>query len=89
MELKMKADQDSNTVPDDKYTPEKFPQPRTYPNGRNMETSFTEWTAHMMRQTKPTEEADFVWEPEKFPKPNTYPNGWDISGIYNDLDPRK
>jgi hypothetical protein len=54
-----------------------------------MEASFTEWTAHMMRQTKTTEEADFVWEPEKFPKPNTYPTGWDISGIYNDLDPRK
>jgi hypothetical protein len=84
----MKAETDPNTLPEDLYTPEKFPQPRTYPNGRNMETSFSEWTAHMMRQAPPQDSPEKVWEPEKFPKPNTYPNGWDISGIYNDLDSR-
>ena len=73
---------DADYMTDDTYEPEKFPQPRTYPNGRNMETSVNEWTKNMVEKAKANEEASIAWEPEKFPKPNTYPNGWDINSIF-------
>ncbi|MBI9049276.1 MAG: hypothetical protein JEZ00_07650 [Anaerolineaceae bacterium] len=80
---------DADMTTDDKYEPEKFPQPRTYPNGRNMETAVNEWTSKMEAQAKAKQEAPLDWDPEKFPKPNTYPNGWDISSIFVDPDVRK
>jgi hypothetical protein len=82
MEDDMSPYSDADYMNDDTYEPEKFPQPRTYPNGRNMENAASEWTKNMVAKAKAKDDEAANWEPEKFPKPNTYPNGWDINSIF-------
>lgn len=85
----MQPSTEYETLPDDQYMPEKFPVPRTYPNGRNMENAYAEKASQMKGTTSPVEQLGLEWEPEKFPKPNTYPGAWDISEICKNADSRK
>ena len=89
----MKSWAEYETLPDDLYMPEKFPEPRTYPNGRNMENAVVQKTDRVRFAGQPVQhvepDCEHDWEPEKFPKTNTCPSGWDISSIYNDFDSRK
>ena len=60
---------DADYMNDDTYEPEKFPQPRTYPNGRNVENSASEWAKNVVAKAKAKDDESMNWEPEKFPKP--------------------
>ena len=65
----------------DEWTPESFPQPRTFPSG---------WDGEALRYTNghpivddekresPMVKDDPNWRPEKFPKPKTFPKKWSI-----------
>jgi hypothetical protein len=63
------------------WTPETFPQPRTFPSG---------WDGSALTSTNGQNRSDeearpqaadsdsMGWAPEKFPKPRTFPKNWSI-----------
>jgi hypothetical protein len=63
------------------WTPESFPQPRTYPSGWDSSALFAV-NGDRIREGEAREQAESKdstdWKPEKFPKPRTFPKNWSI-----------
>jgi hypothetical protein len=54
------------------WTPEKFPKPRTFPNG-------WDFSGLMAPNEKVAAQEDVDdWKPETFPKPRTIPENWHV-----------
>jgi len=63
------------------WTPETFPQPRTFPSGWDGSALINKngYQQHEEEASQQAESNDSVdWIPEKFPKPRTYPKNWSI-----------
>ena len=63
------------------WTPEPFPQPRTFPTGWDGSALTSSKGRHPRDEeaSHQAESSDSVdWAPEKFPKPRTYPKNWSI-----------
>ena len=63
------------------WTPEAFPQPRTFPSGWDgsalTSTNGQNRSDEETRQ-QPESSVSKDWTPEKFPKPRTFPKNWSI-----------
>jgi hypothetical protein len=63
------------------WTPEPFPQPRTFPSGWDG-SALTPSKGRNPRDEEASNQSESSdsedWAPEKFPKPRTYPKNWSI-----------
>jgi hypothetical protein len=63
------------------WSPEPFPEPRTFPNGWDG-TALTNTNGRRESRESGTshKDSDNVdgWMPEKFPKPRTFPKHWSV-----------
>lgn len=63
------------------WTPEAFPQPRTFPSGWDG-SALSAATGSQRHQEEARQETGsdnpVDWTPEKFPKPHTYPRNWSV-----------